>query len=138
MSEPLLNLNIPPSQHTVDVCVIDSTADIRVPLEFFVKDPLPGHDTLKCPSYVFLIESPLGRRVLFDLGLRVDKVSLPPVIRKGIPGLIMDAERDIATILQGGRYALDDIDSIIWRYEKQNNTRIRSLTLLRYEQPRAY
>ncbi|KAE8343119.1 hypothetical protein BDV24DRAFT_173468 [Aspergillus arachidicola] len=117
MPEPLRDLNIPPSQHIVDVCVIDSTADIRVPLEFFVKEPLPGHETLECPSYVFLVQSSRGKKVLFDLGLRVDTESFAPLIRKGIPGLSMHAEKDVAGILkEDGRYALSDIDSIIWSH----------------------
>lgn len=110
------NLQIPLSQKVVDVSVINSTARIRCPLGFFVKDALPGHETLDCPAYVFLVENSEGKKVLFDLGVRTDKESLPPVIRSGLAGLQIDVEKDIATILEEeGRVLPEKIDSIIWR-----------------------
>ncbi|OQD64979.1 hypothetical protein PENPOL_c006G02848 [Penicillium polonicum] len=111
------NLQIPLSQKVVDVSVINSTARIRCPLGFFVKDALPGHETLDCPAYVFLVENSEGKKVLFDLGVRTDKESLPPVIRSGLAGLQIDVEKDIATILEEeGRVLPEKIDSIIWSH----------------------
>ena len=115
-AETVPELAIPPSQNVVDVSVIDSTASIRCPLGFFVKDPLPGHDTLECPSFTFLIKHPSGKKVLFDLGLRKDPENFPPVIRDGSKGVSMEVKKDVATILkEDGKMALDEIDSIIWR-----------------------
>lgn len=77
---------------------------------------MPGHETLDCPAYVFLVENSEGKKVLFDLGVRTDKESLPPVIRSGLAGLQIDVEKDIATILEEeGRVLPEKIDSIIWR-----------------------
>ena len=127
--EPVPDPGIPLSQNVVDVCVINSTARIRCPLGFFVKDPLLGHETLDCPSYVFLIENSQGKKVLFDLGVRKDKESFPPVIRSGLAGLQIDVEKDIATILkEDGRILPGDIDTIIWRYESQQESRLALLT----------
>ncbi|CRG84048.1 hypothetical protein PISL3812_01389 [Talaromyces islandicus] len=108
------DLAIPPSQNVVDVSVIDSTANVQVDLGFFVKDPMPDHGTRQCPSYVFLIENNAGKKAVFDLGLRPDTESFPPIIRKGVNQLSMHAEKNIATILQeDGRVGLYEIGSII-------------------------
>ncbi|KAH1334772.1 hypothetical protein KXV68_004157 [Aspergillus fumigatus] len=110
------NLEFPSSERVVNVSVINSTARIRCPLGFFVQDPLPGHETLNCPAFVFLIEGPQGKKVLFDLGVRTDKESLPPVIRSGLAGLQMDTEKDVAKILQAHGISPAEIDSIIWSH----------------------
>ncbi|KAJ3534052.1 hypothetical protein NM208_g7712 [Fusarium decemcellulare] len=111
------SLDIPASDQVVDVSIINSTADVRCPWGFFVKNPLPGHDMLECPSFVFLVQHPSGKKVLFDLGLRKDTEAFPPVIQEGMKGLHMKAEKDIAQILQeDGRIGLDGIDSIIWSH----------------------
>ncbi|KAI0425647.1 beta-lactamase-like protein [Xylaria sp. FL1042] len=110
-------LNIPSSHHVVDVSVINSTTHVRGPLGFFVKDPLPGHETLDCPSFVFLIQHPSGKKVLFDLGLRKDTEAFPPIVRGGMAAFAMTAEKDVAQILQeDGKIALGEIDSIIWSH----------------------
>ncbi|KAF4466853.1 metallo-beta-lactamase superfamily [Fusarium albosuccineum] len=121
--EPAPSLNIPPSDQVVDISVINSTADVRCPWGFFVKNPLPGHDMLECPSFVFLVQHPSGKKVLFDLGLRKDTEAFPPVIQEGMKGLHMKAEKDIAQILQeDGGIALDEIDSIIWSHWHTDHT----------------
>ncbi|OJI99599.1 hypothetical protein ASPVEDRAFT_128900 [Aspergillus versicolor CBS 583.65] len=108
------SVQFPLSQNVVNVSVINSTAHIRCPLGFFVEAPLPGHETLDCPAYVFLVENSEGKKALFDLGVRTDKESFPPVIRSGLAGLQMDVEKDIATILrEDGRILPGEIDSII-------------------------
>ncbi|KAI5918726.1 beta-lactamase-like protein [Camillea tinctor] len=114
MVDTTSDLRIPPSPNVIDVRVINSTTRVKMPLAFFIKDPMPGHDMLQCPSYSFLIESQLGKKILFDLGMRKDKESFPPLIRDAVASLDMNAEKDVATILQeDGSIALDEIDSII-------------------------
>jgi hypothetical protein len=115
--ESIPRLEIPPSEHVVDVSVIDSTTFIQVPAGFFVENPLPGHETLECPAFVFLVQHPSGKKVLFDLGLRKDPESLPPVILEGMAqGVTAHAEKDVAQILrESNKVTLDEIDSIIWR-----------------------
>ncbi|KAM6536199.1 hypothetical protein FALCPG4_002212 [Fusarium falciforme] len=116
-------VEIPPSQHVVEVSVINSTTFVRMPLGFFVKNPLPGHENLECPSFVFLVKHPSGKKVLFDLGLRKDTESFPPVIRQGMASLTMHSEKDVAQILQeDGGVALNEIDSIIWSHWHTDHT----------------
>lgn len=67
--QPLPKLEVPYSQHVVDVSVIDSMTYVRYPLNFFLKNPLPGHENLECPSFVFLVRHLSGKKVLFDLRL---------------------------------------------------------------------
>ncbi|KAJ8132635.1 hypothetical protein O1611_g985 [Lasiodiplodia mahajangana] len=115
--DSVLKLNFPPSQHVVDVSVINSTTHVRGPLGFFVKDPLPGHEILECPSFAFLVQNPSGKKVLFDLGLRKDTMAFPPLIREGMAAFAMKAEKDVAQILQeDSKVALNEIDSIIWSH----------------------
>lgn len=111
----MTELNIPSSQHVVDVSVIDSTARIKVPTGFFIKDTVKGHEILECPAYSFLIQHSTGKKVLFDLGLRPDVKSFPPIIVKGMSSLDMSAEKGIATILEEEGIAPGDIEAIIWR-----------------------
>ncbi|KAH8803591.1 beta-lactamase-like protein [Xylogone sp. PMI_703] len=126
--EPVPDLGIPPSQHVVDVSIINTTTHVRGPLGFFVKDPLTGHETLECPSFAFLIQHPSGKKVLFDLGLRKDVESFPPVIREGMTDFSMVAEKDVAQILQeDGKVGLDEIDSIIWSHWHTDHSGDQSL-----------
>lgn len=116
--EPASSLGIPQSQYVADVSIIDTTAHVEVPLGYFIKNPLTGNEVLRCPSYAFLVENHQGRKILFDLGLRKDTEAFPPVIRAGMAGLTMKAEKNIATILEDEHnIALADIGSIIWRYD---------------------
>ncbi|KAE8383445.1 beta-lactamase-like protein [Aspergillus bertholletiae] len=111
-------LGLPPSNQTVDVKVIDSTARIRVPMTAFVKDQIPGHEFLECPSYTFLVEHISGQKVLFDLGVRKDINGFPPVVLNVIKNNIgMTVENDIATILENeGTIKVKDINAIIWSH----------------------
>ncbi|KAI1458656.1 beta-lactamase-like protein [Annulohypoxylon moriforme] len=111
------DLGIPYSQNIVDVSVIDSTARICVPLGFFVRNPVVGHEKIECPAFVILIQHPRGKKILFDLGLRKDTSSFPPTIRNGLPFSPMAAERDVAEILrEDGHVTLGEGDSIIWSH----------------------
>ena len=111
----MTELNIPPSQHVVDISVIDSTAHIKVPTKYFIKDPVQGHEHFECPAYSFLIRHSSGKKVLFDLGLRPDVESFAPIIVKGISSLDMSAEKGVATILEEEGIAPGEIEAIIWR-----------------------
>ncbi|KAH8431735.1 uncharacterized protein LDX57_009390 [Aspergillus melleus] len=117
MPESAPQLHIPASKHTVDVSIIDSTARIKIPLQAFIKDPLPGHEHLQCPAYSFLVEHPSGKKVLFDLGVRKDFDRAAPALLNAWKGrLTLNVEDDIAGILKkDGRVGLEEINSIIWR-----------------------
>lgn len=128
MAEPAPQLRIPSSENTVDVRIIDTTARIKIPLQTFIKDPLPGHELLQCPAYSFLVEHPSGRKVLFDLGIRKDVNGLAPAVLNRFKGKVtLDVEDDVAGILKNdGRVGLEEINSIIWRYFNRSSSHLSS------------
>jgi hypothetical protein len=82
-----LDLNIPASATTVQVQVIDTTCHIYGLLTEFFTPSIKGHTHLSCPSFAFLISHPqLGRKLLFDLGVRKDYGNLPPRIAQFLRG----------------------------------------------------
>ncbi|KIW88410.1 uncharacterized protein Z519_10979 [Cladophialophora bantiana CBS 173.52] len=118
-------LNIPPSNSTVSVKIIDSTSWIDVPLGSLMGPGIPGHDKLSCPSYCFLIEhGPLGRKILFDLGTRKDWENLAPnivnIIKDHKWGLTV--EKNVSEILTGEGVDLKSIEAIIWSHWHYDHT----------------
>lgn len=49
-------LNIPPSDHTVEVSVIDSARISHLPSKFFMSPSIPGYDVIDAPCHSFLIK----------------------------------------------------------------------------------
>ncbi len=112
-------INIPSSEATVNVHIIDTTSRIKnIPSSLFVEPPIKGLDYLDCPAFSFLIENPGGRKVLFDLGVRKDWKNLAPRIADRIRGggWQITVEKDVAEILREGGVKLGDIEAIIWRW----------------------
>lgn len=74
-------LNIPPSNATVKVSVINTTTRVKGPPSTAFFTPLiKGFDVLDCPAYSFLIEHELsGKKILFDLGVAKNWREGPPV-----------------------------------------------------------
>ncbi|KAH7184169.1 hypothetical protein BKA60DRAFT_602822 [Fusarium oxysporum] len=105
MSASLIRLlEVPYSQHVVDVSVINSTTFVHCPLNFFLKNPLPGHKNLECPSFIFLVWHPSGKK------------SFPPIVQERISKYTLNI-KDITQILQeDGTILLDKINSIIWSH----------------------
>ncbi|KAK0432638.1 hypothetical protein EV421DRAFT_1742148 [Armillaria borealis] len=55
----------------------------RLPAAYFIEPVFPGYKTFSGPIYAFLIEHALtGKRLMFDLGMRKDQESSPPVIQQ--------------------------------------------------------
>lgn len=109
-------LDIPISDAIARVQMIDTTGSIVVNAESFIEPSQRGHDfssiPLNLPVAAFLIEhATSGKKVLFDLGTRVDYWNLPAIWQKLIinyaPGLRVD--KDIKEILQEKGTALGDI-----------------------------
>jgi hypothetical protein len=75
-------LNIPPSNATVHVQLIDTTSQINgIAVAPFFEPPIKGHDALNCPAFAFLITHPtLERSLIFDLGVRKDWENLAPKV----------------------------------------------------------
>ena len=73
-------LDIPHSNSTVDVSIINITSYVRnIPVPVFLQSPYKGFDKTAIPVYSSLISHPpSGRKVLFDLGIRKEWKNLAP------------------------------------------------------------
>jgi len=117
MSPPILD--IPTSEYTVRVRMIDPGAVMTVKAELFIKPVQKGHELLNLTCVAFLIEhAPSGKKVMFDLGVRKDYWNLAPVIQKrlgaAIPSLRVDG--DTPAVLQENGISLESIASVIWSH----------------------
>ncbi|OAP64179.1 hypothetical protein AYL99_00151 [Fonsecaea erecta] len=118
-------LNIPPSNSTVSVKIIDSTSWIKVPLGDLFGPSIPGHDYLSCPAFAFLIEhAPSGRKVLFDLGTRRDWENLAPAIVNTIKSnnWELTVQKNVSEILTDNGVDLASIEAIIWSHWHYDHT----------------
>jgi len=81
MAQSAPDLQIPSTNSTVQVSIIDTTTHIgAIPNGLFMVPAIPGYEYLNCPSYSFLIEHSSGRKILFDLGVRKDWDNLAPKV----------------------------------------------------------
>ncbi|KAI4719846.1 Metallo-hydrolase/oxidoreductase [Aureobasidium sp. EXF-10727] len=115
-------IDIPNSEHIVDVFAIDTGTVLDVPTSTFIRPVYQGSERLHCPAFVFLVRQPTsGKQVLFDLGLRHDWHNLPPAkvsainkngwrITAGKPLAEVLTDHDINVSKQGG------IDAVIWSH----------------------
>ncbi|KAM5374734.1 hypothetical protein ACJZ2D_006378 [Fusarium nematophilum] len=114
MGIPAPTLNIPGSDSTVSVSVIDSTSKIIAKTTAVVQPHIPGHDEFNCPCYSFLVTHPgTGRKVLFDLGIRKDPENLAPRTRAFAGAMTIMAERNVADILGE---AASTVTELIWSH----------------------
>ncbi|KIX94713.1 uncharacterized protein Z520_09403 [Fonsecaea multimorphosa CBS 102226] len=118
-------LNIPSSNSTVSVKIIDSTSWIEATLGSLFGPTIPGHDKLACPAFAFLIEHEhLNRKILFDLGTRKDWENLAPSIVNTIKAHKwgVAAEKNVSEILSENGVALESIEGIIWSHWHYDHT----------------
>lgn len=102
----------PKSTNTVKVRMIDTTCVLKLYAEAFLKPVMPGHEIMTVTDVCFLIENPrLGKKAMFDLGVRKDYWNSPPWtiarIEAAIPGVKID--KDVTEILQEKGMKLDEI-----------------------------
>lgn len=105
-------IGFPPSNATVRVQMIDTTAVLTVRAESFVKPVQEGHNLLNLTDVAFLIEHEgSGKRVMFDLGVRKDYWNLAAVLQKRLGSVIpsLRVEKDVPEILTEGGIGLDTI-----------------------------
>lgn len=112
-------LNIPESESTVQVHVVNTTTRIRgvVPSLFFEPE-IKGFGGLDIPAYSFLIQhAGSGHKLLFDLGVRIDWENLAPKVVDRIKGRKwhVEVKKGVADILEDGGVRRADINGIIWR-----------------------
>ncbi|KAI9752908.1 MAG: hypothetical protein M4579_005427 [Chaenotheca gracillima] len=116
-------LNIPSSNSTVRVTIVDSTARLgNIPSHLFFQPDIPGKSTLDCASYTFLIEhsgssggSTTGtKKYMFDLSMRKDWTNLVPKNVEGIKagGWTLDIKKNVSEVLEEGGVRLEEIDGI--------------------------
>ncbi|CAD6567914.1 MAG: hypothetical protein ASARMPREDX12_000839 [Alectoria sarmentosa] len=123
---PPPRLNIPNSESTVNVHIINTTSRItKIPFSIFTTPSYKGLDYLDCPSFSFLIEhASSGRKLLFDLGVRKDWENMPMVIVQRIKdgAWKVTVEKGVAEILQEGGVAPKEIEAIIWSHHHWDHT----------------
>ena len=117
------DLQIPPSQATVKVSIIDTTSHMsKFPMFAFVDPLMPGHSEMNCCDFAFLIEHPKSGHkydtLLFDLGVRKDWENLPTPFVEGVKegGCFIEVGKDVATILKENGQDLSEVGGIIWSH----------------------
>jgi glyoxylase-like metal-dependent hydrolase (beta-lactamase superfamily II) len=118
-------LNLPKSNTTVRVRMVDTTALMTIAAQSFIDPVQPGHELINITDVAFLIEHERsGKKLMFDLGCRKDYWNLPPVIQKRlgdvIPGL--KVKQDVSEILEAKGITLSSISSIIWSHYHWDHT----------------
>lgn len=116
-SKPIFD--VPPGA-AAKVSIIDSTLRLsNLAVDYLMGPPLDGFDVMhELPTWSFLVESPAGRKVLFDLGVPKDLGVYAPAVLKDIEhyGWDVSVDRDVAEILEENGIHPGDISSVIWRY----------------------
>ncbi|KAJ5435851.1 hypothetical protein N7445_006736 [Penicillium cf. griseofulvum] len=116
-------LHIPPSTSTVQVFIIDTTFDARLPAAFFIGPTIPGFEESHGVAYAFLVKhtdlSGKERCIIFDLGCPKDMVNdFPPRIAQTIKDLggYMRVDKHVSEILEDNGVTLNSIEAIIWSH----------------------
>ncbi|TKA65209.1 hypothetical protein B0A55_09010 [Friedmanniomyces simplex] len=122
---PPPDLNIPPSQHTVNVSFIDTTGVVGdMPASLFMTPPIPGFNSLQAPCYSFLIKHRNSDKpskydhLLFDLGIRKDFENGPKVVvdqQKQVKYSVK-VEKNVVDILREHGDDPAKIGGIIWSH----------------------
>lgn len=108
-----------PTGAVAKVSIIDSTMRLAgLPLDMMVKPPMEGWDEFPtAPTWSFLVESPSGKKALFDLGLHVDQSRFTPQILDLFTreGVTTGVKEHVADIIKRNGVDLETVHSIIWR-----------------------
>ena len=115
---PHSRLDIPHSASSVTVSIIDATIKMTFPIRPFFTPVVAGVEQLEGNAYSFLIEHPSGKKLLFDLGARVDFESNAPALVRRLKsyGFTPAINKDVATILSEGGMDLRNINAVIWSH----------------------
>jgi len=120
------NLNIPHSNATVEVSIIDTTGRGTVPTAMFVQEtPLPGHEGMTAHIYSFIIKrnNPASPSkydtLLFDLGTRKDLENSTQYYLDQLASMPTDTfviEKNVSEILEENGVDLKSVGGIIWSH----------------------
>jgi hypothetical protein len=120
------SLNIPSSNSTVDVSIIDSTTSVNgLPVSAFMAPQIPGEQVISNGvSYAFLVKCKSTDKpsqfdtLIFDLGTRKDFENGPKVVVEQAKenGFSMSVEKDIETTLEEHGEDINHVGGIVWSY----------------------
>ncbi|KAI4595365.1 hypothetical protein KJ359_007040 [Pestalotiopsis sp. 9143b] len=109
-----------PSGAVAKLSIIETGARIiGVPVSAFFGPPLDGFENLpSSPAWSFLVESPSGRKIVFDLAMNNDPEKVTPSVKEEIEAIHARAEvpKNVAQELSSGGVSLSSIESIIWSH----------------------
>lgn len=126
MAGPKWNI---PSGAAAKVALVDSTMRLTgLPASMMFANPVAGFSHFgTLPAWCLLVESPSGRRAIFDLGAPADLDTFAPVWRRSLAdsglGHQFQVEKDVAQVLQDHGVAPAEVGSIIWRSVALPNSR---------------
>ena len=114
--------SLPPAkadQAYMNVSALES-GHLAVPLDFILAGAGP-HEVMTCPSLSFILQhSMLGKRIVFDLGIRRDVGAFPPAVlnlikerNDGKPGIRALPGQTVDESLIKGGTSPDQIDAVI-------------------------
>lgn len=110
--------DVPPGA-VAKVSIIDSTLRFsKIKANDITKPAVEGFDELPTfPTWSFLVESPSGRKALFDLGAHKELGRYIPRVEDHIKrlGWQLEIQEDVADILRNHGVDPKDIESVIWR-----------------------
>ncbi|KAK5124175.1 hypothetical protein LTR85_001878 [Meristemomyces frigidus] len=129
--QPPPELNIPHSEHTVDVSIINTTGRVsNIPVEGFMSPTIPGYELLDAPCFAFLVKhsNPDAKskydHLIFDLGLRKDWEHSPKTLvdRVKRSGFKVECEKNVVEILQDNGDDPQKVGGIIWSHWHWDHT----------------
>ncbi|KAM0454483.1 hypothetical protein ACHAPV_008354 [Trichoderma viride] len=111
-------LTAPPSAHTVRVRLIKDLGLMSIPSALFIEPVAEGHEVFNGPDMAYLIENEnLGKKAVFDLGVRKDWWNLPPKVRDPLAFCVgVKVEKDVPEVLKESGIPLDAINDVIWSH----------------------
>ncbi|RVX70689.1 hypothetical protein B0A52_05339 [Exophiala mesophila] len=113
------NFNVPEGA-VANVRIIDTTTSIKqLAVKFLMTPPIPGFDILpELPTWSFLVESDMGKKALFDLGVPPDWETFAPAVlnRLTTNGWEVKADKHVVDILKENQVDPASINSIVWSH----------------------
>lgn len=113
------SVDIPTGSTCIQVKLIDICSISNVGTKSLFTPPVPGFDKIgSAPSFIFLLEHPSGKKLLFDLGIRKDWENLHPVVAERLHAgtHTLEVQKDIDEFLDEGKVGKDNIDAVVWRF----------------------